>query len=57
MRNQIFSAAAAVCMVASTGCFSFEHKSNITGPVGDRNDGVRGRMDFRQHHPVAECLR
>ena len=57
MRNQIFSAAAAVCMVASTGCFSFEHKSNITGPVRDRNDRVRGRMDFRQHHPVAECLR
>ena len=33
MRNRVFSAVALVCMFATTGCFSFEHKSNITGPA------------------------
>lgn len=32
MKNQTFLALAAVCTLATTGCFSFEHKSNITGP-------------------------
>jgi hypothetical protein len=33
MRNQIFRALAAVCVLATPGCFSFEHKSNVTGPA------------------------
>ena len=32
MRNQISTALAAICVLATAGCFSFERNSNITGP-------------------------
>ncbi len=33
MRNLTLTALAAVCLLGTTGCFSFERKSNITGPA------------------------
>ena len=42
MRNRTALAALAVSALASTGCFSFEHKTSITGPATSGNNAFMG---------------
>ena len=42
MRNRTLTALAAVCLLGTTGCFSFERKSNITGPAVSGTNAFMG---------------
>jgi hypothetical protein len=42
MKTPTFLAIAAACALVTTGCFSFEHKSNITGPSATGNNAFVG---------------
>jgi len=42
MKNRIFSVVVAVSAIAASGCFSFEHKSTVTGPAAAGTNAFMG---------------